>query len=132
MAINWVSITITASIGLAGGLLSGLLSSLAGRLSINRTYQKQQDELDKKIEERCLEQFDNLKDTLFADRRKCFDCEKIIPEEATFCTYCGVPVRGTKMCSECKVPLPENAYMCYLCGKEAIDIESTGESTAVI
>jgi len=129
MAINLISIAISAGIGLAGGLLSGVLSSLVGRLSINRTYLTQREELDKKIEERCIEQFDNLKDTLFGDKRKCFDCEKLIPEEAILCPFCGVPVRGTKMCLECKVPLPDNANMCYLCGKEAIDIELSEKST---
>ena len=123
MAINWVTLGITAGIGLAGGILSGILASLVGRFSLNRKYKTQWAELDSQIEAKCTYQFEKMKGTVFAEERKCFECEKIIQDKAMFCAFCGVPVRGTKMCDGCKIPLPDNAEFCYACGSDAIDLE---------
>lgn len=122
MAINWVTIIITASIGVAGGIVSGILASFVGRFSLNRKYKTQWAELESQIEEKCTVHFERMKGTVFADERKCFECEKLIQDKAVFCAYCGVPVRGTKMCDGCKKPLPDNAEYCYACGSEAIDL----------
>jgi len=130
MAINWVTIGITAGIGLAGGILAGILASLVGRFSLNRKYKTQWAELDSQIEEKCTYHFERMKGTVSTDERKCFECEKIIQDKAMFCAYCGVPVRGTKMCDDCKIPLPDNAEFCYACGSDAIDLEEEGKKPA--
>ncbi|NPD90428.1 MAG: zinc ribbon domain-containing protein [Asgard group archaeon] len=129
MVINWVTIGIMAGIGLAGGILSGILASLLGRFSLNRRYKTQWAELEGKIEEKCIDQFEKMKGTVFADKRKCFECEKLIQDKAMFCANCGVPVRGAKMCDSCKIPLPDNAKFCYDCGGDAIDFKDTGKKS---
>lgn len=129
MAINWVTIAITASIGLGGGILSGILASLAGRFSLNRKYENQWADLDQQIEEKCKEQFEKMQSTGSPDERTCFECGKTIQNKAMFCAFCGAPVRGTKMCDGCKKPLPYNAKFCYTCGNEAIDLKEGKKST---
>jgi hypothetical protein len=121
MAIGWISLTISAGIGIAGGILSGLVSCLVGRFSVNRKIRKKVADVDKQIHEKCNEEFETRQSILYPGNRECFGCEMIIPMEAVFCAFCGVPVKGPKKCSDCKIPLPDNAVACYICGKKIIE-----------
>jgi hypothetical protein len=129
MAIGWVSLTISAGIGILGGILSGVLSSIAGRIRINRSIRKKVNEINQQINDKVTEEFDARQRLLELGNRECFKCSLIIPGEATFCPFCGVPVSGSKSCDICKVHLPDNSVACYICGKGLKEPDPVEEST---
>jgi RNA polymerase subunit RPABC4/transcription elongation factor Spt4 len=56
--------------------------------------------------------------------RDCPHCGRVLPEEATFCPYCGqaAPLQDAaalaeRFCAHCGTPLREGARFCARCGK---------------
>lgn len=128
MAIDWIALLITASVGLAGGVISGVASSLLGRRSITKAYEAGKLKTEDMVDKLCTQATDDLKITVIRGKQKCFACGETNPKQSVFCRSCGTPLIGKKMCSNCQISLPDTAEICYLCGEEAINKEETSES----
>jgi hypothetical protein len=50
--------------------------------------------------------------------KKCNNCGKGVPDEASFCPYCGsgLNVKRVKYCDNCGAELPQDAKFCIVCG----------------
>lgn len=127
MAIDWIALLITASVGLAGGVVSGVASSLLGRRSITKAYEAGKSKMEDMVDKLCTQATDDLKVTVIRGKQRCFACGETNPKQSVICRSCGTPLIGKKMCSNCQISLPDTAEICYLCGEEAINKEDTSD-----
>lgn len=53
--------------------------------------------------------------------RACPSCRSGLPEDANFCSHCGLKLTGPNACTQCATDLPAGAKFCSNCGKAVDD-----------
>ena len=101
MAIDWVVLAATAGAGILGGVASSAISSVIGRASIRRTAAVEKENTKKIIDDCLAKNKAKMRNKLFERNKDCFSCNRLIPKNAAFCAFCGIPVAGTKKCEKC-------------------------------
>lgn len=125
MAIDWVLLATTAGAGIAGGTIASVVVSLISKAIIRKAAETAKEKTKMLIEECLAKEKTKLRNKMFDRNKDCFSCEELIPKNAAYCAFCGIPVAGTKKCGKCGISLPNTAKYCYVCRDKAVEKKSS-------
>lgn len=115
----------TTGAGLAGGTASSIAVSLISKAVIKKTSEEAKEKTKILIDECLAKNKAKLRNKLLKRNKDCFACENLLPKNAAYCAFCGIPVTGAMKCKECGISLPDSAKFCYICRAEAVEKKSS-------
>jgi len=121
LVIDWILLATTAGAGIAGGTISSVVVSLISRAVIKKAAETAKEKTKIIIDECLAKNKAKFRSKLIERNKDCFSCEELIPKNAAYCAFCGIPVTGTKKCRKCGISLPNTAKYCYVCRAKAVE-----------